>query len=40
VGREWRWAVDDPVMIVQEGIEKHQDMINIFKGVPGVKPER
>jgi len=27
-------------MIVQEGIEKHQDMINIFKGVPGVKPER
>ncbi|GAB5033732.1 trna wybutosine-synthesizing protein 1 homolog [Nannochloropsis oceanica] len=40
VGREWRWAVDDPAMIVKESIEKHQDMINIFKGVPGVKPER
>lgn len=40
VGREWRWAVDDPVMIVQEGVERHQAKIKEFKGVPGVQADR
>ncbi|KAJ3211744.1 S-adenosyl-L-methionine-dependent tRNA 4-demethylwyosine synthase [Dinochytrium kinnereticum] len=40
VGREWRWKIDDPHMIVEESIEKHRRMINEFKGAPGVKPER
>ncbi|KAJ3106970.1 S-adenosyl-L-methionine-dependent tRNA 4-demethylwyosine synthase [Phlyctochytrium planicorne] len=40
VGREWRWKIDDPHMIVEEAIEKHRGMINEFKGAPGVKPER
>lgn len=40
VGKEWRWVVDDPIMIVQEGIERHQGMIKEFRGAHGVKPER
>ena len=40
VGKEWRWTIDDPHMIVEEGITRHQKMIKEMKGVPGVKPER
>lgn len=40
VGREWRWSVDPPEMIVEEAVEKHIAMINEFKGAAGVLPER
>jgi hypothetical protein len=40
VGKEWRWVVDDPLMIVEEGIARHQQMIKAFKGVPGLKQDR
>ncbi|NXD28528.1 TYW1 synthase, partial [Spelaeornis formosus] len=40
VGTEWRWKLDQPEVILQEAIEKHQNMIRQFKGVPGVKAAR
>ncbi|NWX34860.1 TYW1 synthase, partial [Notiomystis cincta] len=40
VGTEWRWKMDQPEMILQEAIEKHQNMIKQFKGVSGVKEAR
>ncbi|KAM9801037.1 S-adenosyl-L-methionine-dependent tRNA 4-demethylwyosine synthase TYW1 isoform 2-T2 [Neosynchiropus ocellatus] len=40
VGTEWRWKMDPAEKILQEGLEKHQNMIRQFRGVPGVKPER
>ncbi|KAK9858801.1 hypothetical protein WJX84_008169 [Apatococcus fuscideae] len=40
VGREWRWQMDDPDMIVEGAIEMHQKMIKEYRGVPGVKVER
>lgn len=40
VGREWRWQMDDPDMIVKGAIEMHQKMIKEYRGVPGVKAER
>ncbi|KAK9867791.1 hypothetical protein WJX84_004895 [Apatococcus fuscideae] len=40
VGREWRWQMDDPNMIVEGAIEMHRKMIKEYRGVPGVKPER
>lgn len=40
VGKEWRWKIDEPVMIVQEAIRLHQKMISDFRAVPGVLPER
>ncbi|NWZ64422.1 TYW1 synthase, partial [Acrocephalus arundinaceus] len=40
VGTEWRWKMDQPEVILQEAIEKHQNMIKEFKGVSGVKPAR
>lgn len=40
VGREWRWQVDEPEMLVEQAMQQHAQMINVFKGVPGVKPER
>ena len=40
VGREWRWQMDDPDMIVEGAIEMHQKMIKEYRGVPGVKAER
>lgn len=40
VGKEWRWVVDNPLMIVQEGVERHQNMIYMFKGVPGLIQDR
>lgn len=40
VGTEWRWKMDPAEKILQDSLEKHQNMIREFKGVPGVKPER
>ncbi|XP_076002695.1 S-adenosyl-L-methionine-dependent tRNA 4-demethylwyosine synthase TYW1 isoform X1 [Genypterus blacodes] len=40
VGTEWRWKMDPAEKILQEAVEKHQNMIRQFRGVPGVKPER
>ncbi|NXO44212.1 TYW1 synthase, partial [Locustella ochotensis] len=40
VGTEWRWKMDQPEVILQEAIEKHQNMIKQFKGVSGVKAAR
>eukprot|EP01096_Ripella_sp_DP13-Kostka_P006447 TRINITY_DN2309_c0_g1_i2.p1 TRINITY_DN2309_c0_g1~~TRINITY_DN2309_c0_g1_i2.p1 ORF type:complete len:413 (+),score=183.49 TRINITY_DN2309_c0_g1_i2:250-1488(+) len=40
VGREWRWKMDDPEMIVTEAIQRHQQMIKSCRGIPGVIPER
>ncbi|CAG2061098.1 unnamed protein product, partial [Timema podura] len=40
VGTEWRWKMDQPEEILEGALEAHYKMINQFKGVPGVKPER
>ncbi|BDA41096.1 S-adenosyl-L-methionine-dependent tRNA 4-demethylwyosine synthase [Coccomyxa sp. Obi] len=40
VGREWRWKMDAPEEIVEGALSHHVRMINEFKGVPGVKPDR
>eukprot|EP00928_Gymnodinium_smaydae_P063877 TRINITY_DN47355_c0_g1_i1.p1 TRINITY_DN47355_c0_g1~~TRINITY_DN47355_c0_g1_i1.p1 ORF type:complete len:700 (-),score=142.86 TRINITY_DN47355_c0_g1_i1:136-2235(-) len=40
VGTTWKWKMDDPNVIVREGIESHRKMIRECKGIPGVKPER
>lgn len=40
VGTEWRWKMDPAEKILEDAVEKHQNMIRQFRGVPGVKPER
>lgn len=40
VGTEWKWNMDSPEEILQGALENHYKMINQFKGVPGVLPER
>lgn len=40
VGTEWRWKMDPAEKILQDALEKHQNMIRQFRGVPGVKPDR
>lgn len=40
VATEWKWRMDEPEEIVQEGIELHQKMIKECRGVPGVKVDR
>lgn len=40
VGTEWKWKMNEPDFIVEEIIKNHVKMINEFKGVPGVIPER
>ena len=40
VGKEWKWKVDDPQMIVQEAVDKHVLMIREAKGIPGVRMDR
>ncbi|XP_071351773.1 S-adenosyl-L-methionine-dependent tRNA 4-demethylwyosine synthase TYW1 [Trachinotus anak] len=40
VGTEWRWKMDPAEKILQDAVEKHQNMIRQFRGVPGVKPKR
>jgi len=40
VGKDWRWQVDDPRMILDNALDNHKKMINTMKGVPGVQPQR
>lgn len=40
VGREWRWVVDDPQMIIEQAMDNHKQMIRTMKGVPGVQMDR
>eukprot|EP00930_Biecheleria_cincta_P031513 TRINITY_DN2186_c0_g1_i2.p1 TRINITY_DN2186_c0_g1~~TRINITY_DN2186_c0_g1_i2.p1 ORF type:complete len:706 (+),score=153.25 TRINITY_DN2186_c0_g1_i2:71-2119(+) len=40
VGTEWKWKMDAPNDIVEEGIELHRRMIRECKGIPGVKKDR
>ncbi|CAF3681412.1 unnamed protein product [Rotaria sordida] len=40
VGTSWQWKTDDAQTVCQGAIENHYKMINTFKGVPGVLPQR
>jgi len=40
VGTEWRWQMDDAETIIQGALDNHYKMINEFKGVPGVLPDK
>ena len=40
VGKEWRWKIDDPHMIVKQAVEMHVSMIKEAKGIPGVQMDR
>eukprot|EP00461_Guttulinopsis_vulgaris_P003246 UN03247 len=40
VGREWKWEMDQPEMIIDGAIANHKKMIEIFKGTPGIRQDR
>lgn len=40
VGTEWRWKMDSAEFILQGALDAHYKMINEFKGVPGVLPDK
>ncbi len=40
VGTEWKWKMDPAEMIFETALKLHYSMINEFKGVPDVKPDR
>ncbi|GIY84204.1 s-adenosyl-L-methionine-dependent tRNA 4-demethylwyosine synthase TYW1 [Caerostris darwini] len=40
VGTEWKWKMDGPEEIVELALKNHCNMINEFKGVPGVQPDK
>lgn len=40
VGTSWQWKTDDAKTVCQGAIDNHYKMINVFKGVPGVLPQR
>lgn len=40
VGTEWKWKMDPPDVIVEQGLKNHHEMIRQLKGVPGVTKER
>ncbi|KAI2804471.1 S-adenosyl-L-methionine-dependent tRNA 4-demethylwyosine synthase [Blomia tropicalis] len=40
VGTEWKWNMDNPELIIDGALKSHYAMINEFKGVPGVQPDR
>lgn len=40
VGTEWKWKMDPPDTIVEQGIKNHLEMVRQLKGVPGVTKER
>ena len=40
VGRVWRWKTDDPTVLVQGAVERHQNMIKELKGLPGLITDR
>lgn len=39
-GTSWKWKMDPPDVIVEQGIKNHLDMVKQLKGVPGVTEER
>lgn len=39
-GKEWKWVMDEPEMIIEQAVDKHRQMIKQMKGVPGVQPDR
>ncbi|CAG2103548.1 unnamed protein product [Medioppia subpectinata] len=40
VGTEWKWSLDDPELVFAGALSNHYQMINEFKGVPGVQTQR
>ena len=40
VGKEWKWQVDEPELIIDGALQQHRRMVAQMKGVPGVKQER
>lgn len=40
VGTEWKWKMDAPDVIVEQGLKNHLEMVRQLKGVPGVTKER
>lgn len=40
VGTEWKWKMDPPDLIVEQGVKNHLEMVRQLKGVPGVTKER
>jgi len=40
VGTEWRWKMEDAEFVLKGVLENHYKMINEFKGVPGVLPDK
>eukprot|EP00090_Calanus_glacialis_P032052 TRINITY_DN53189_c0_g1_i1.p1 TRINITY_DN53189_c0_g1~~TRINITY_DN53189_c0_g1_i1.p1 ORF type:complete len:703 (+),score=234.91 TRINITY_DN53189_c0_g1_i1:66-2174(+) len=40
VGTEWRWKMESAEFILKGALESHYKMINEFKGVPGVLPDK
>jgi len=40
VGTEWRWKMEDAEFILKGALENHYKMINEFRGVPGVQPDK
>ncbi len=40
VGKEWRWKMDPPEMIVEQAIEFHRRMVKELKGMPGLIMDR
>ena len=40
VGTEWKWAMDQPELILEGALENHYKMIKQMRGVPGVLPEK
>jgi len=40
VGTEWRWKMESAEFIFSGAVENHRKMINEFKGVPGVLPDK
>ncbi|KAK6638049.1 hypothetical protein RUM44_008474 [Polyplax serrata] len=40
VGTEWKWNMDTAEYVLNGVLENHYKMINQFKGVPGVSPDR
>lgn len=40
VGTEWRWKMESAEFILKGALENHYKMINEFKGVPGVLPDK
>merc|ERR1719282_2234267 len=40
VGTEWRWKMEPAEFIFSGAVENHRKMINEFKGVPGVLPDK